>query len=683
MRLQRLKLVVLVAIFGLCSTLSAADRIPAREFFERSLVKNMKISPDGEHAALTFEEGSEVRLAVMRIDDQRVLQGFEYGENQHVLNFWWASNSRIVMSVGKVTGNLDNTGRPSFWYAANIDGTRRKQVYDASNAFFQMLNPLPDDERHVLITRYHVADRGEPKAQLLDVFNAELDFVGNQPSDRDLQALIADNNGELRGGVAIKRGDHLDDREIRLYMRNAGAEEWKSLDLKAERVAPDLDFLGFSEDNQQAFFASDHDMASNGRRGVFRYDFDSEQVELVFRDPHVNVAGLIYAPGGDVIGAISRQAAMEYSLFEDSAARAPEQVRMLQGMLAAFPGQDVTIASTSQDGTRNIVFVRSDRNPGEYYLFDTEQMQMQFLIAAMPNLPKDRLVPMEPIVVTARDGLELHGFLTRPADQKEALPLIVNVHGGPFGPWDDWSYNMEAQFFAHHGYATLQINFRGSGNRGEDFERAGWREWGGKMQDDVTDATRWAIGQGIADPDRVCIYGGSYGGYATLMGVVKEPDLYQCGVGYVGVYDLMWFREGDGSDFSRRTGRNARQNFERFMSTAVGESAEALRPVSPLHHVEKIKADLFIVHGASDVRVPVGHAYRLRDALDRIGKDYEWMIKEKEGHGFYDVDNRVELYTAMLEFFNRHIGPGADPARVQRQTGSALESVTPSQSATP
>jgi len=244
--------------------------------------------------------------------------------------------------------------------------------------------------------------------------------------------------------------------------------------------------------------------------------------------------------------------------------------------------------------------------------------------------------------------------LTLPKGQSSNLPLIVNVHGGPFGIADFWGFNPEAQFFAHHGYATLQVNFRGSGNRGDDFERAGRLQWGKTMQDDVTDATRWAIEQGIADPNRICIAGGSYGGYASLWGVIKEPDLYQCAVGIVGVYDMKWFREGDGSDFSRND--NA---FERFMSSHVSESSEGIEAISPVHHVDKIKADLFIVHGGSDVRVPVDHAYRLRDALGRVGKSYDWMIKEKEGHGFFDVDNRVDLYDQMLSFFDKHIGKSA------------------------
>jgi dipeptidyl aminopeptidase/acylaminoacyl peptidase len=319
------------------------------------------------------------------------------------------------------------------------------------------------------------------------------------------------------------------------------------------------------------------------------------------------------------------------------------------------------LVSSSDDASRAIVWVRGDQNPGEFYLLNTETMEMRFLVAALPELPKDELVPMRPVRIEARDGLELHALLTLPEDRDEDLPLIVNVHGGPFGVVDRWGYNMEAQLMAHHGYATLQVNYRGSGGRGDDFERAGWKEWGGKMQDDVTDATRWAIEQGIADPDRICIYGGSYGGYASLMGVIKEPDLYQCAVGYVGVYDLPWFRSGDGNDFSsqRGYGRDARANFERFMSTAVGDDMEKLRANSPVHNVDRIKADLYLVHGGSDVRVVIGHLERLRKALDEAGKDYEWMVKEEEGHGFYDVDNRVELYDSMLEFFDEHIGEQA------------------------
>lgn len=664
-------LIALVLTAALAVPAAALDRVPVREFFEHSLVKTARLSPDGDHMAITYEEGTQVKIAIMEVDSLKVIQGFEFGEYQHVLGFWWASNERLVMAVGEVTGNLDNMGRPAFWYAANIDGSKRQQIYDAQFAGYQMLNPLPEDDRHVLIARYAGGDI--PKAHLLDIFDGDVDFIGGAVEDPNVTSIAADNDGTVRIATALIFGDTMDDRELRLYVRDDAESEWESLDLPLKRSAPDINFLGFSVDNRRAFFASDHDMAEDGRLGVFQYDFDTGDIDLLYRDRAVDVAGLLRAPGGDVIGAYSARGPAEYSVFEGVAEKNPDDLKLMQGVLAAFPNDNVSIISTSADGKRNIVATYSDRNPGAFYLLDTEDMKLRFLVETLPDLPKAALVRMEPIQFTARDGLEIHGFLTRPAGwEGEPVPLILFIHGGPYGIADRWGYNPVAQFLAHNGYATLQVNYRGSGNRGEDFVRKGYREWGYKMQDDVTDATLWAIEEGIADPDRICIHGGSYGGYATLMGVVKEPDLYKCAVGYVGVYDMVWFREGDGSDFSRfrSRGREGREAVERILTTRLGESAEALRPISPVHHVDRIKAELFIVHGASDVRVPVGHAYRLRDALDEIGKDYEWMIKEKEGHGFVDVDNRVDLYSAMLAFFDRHIGRGEDALDVVGATGS-------------
>ncbi|MEM1439400.1 MAG: S9 family peptidase [Pseudomonadota bacterium] len=654
------RLLTIIALTTALAVTAFADvRVPTREFFEHSLVNSVRISPDGKHMGVTYEEGTQVKVAIMEVDSLKVIQAFEFGEYQQVLRLWWGSDERVVMSVGKVTGNLDNLGRPSFWYAANINGKKRQQIYDAQTSFYQMLNPLPDDDRHVLIARYAGGD--VPKAHLLDIYDGDVDFIGGVAEDPDLRQIAADNEGVVRIAAAIKMGETMDDRDLRLYIRDTGASEWESLDMPLMRNAPEINFMAFSSDDRSVFFSSDHDMADDGRLGVFEYNFDTKAIDLRYRDATVDVAGLLRAPGGEVVGAFSRQGPAEYSIFDNVADDKPDVLKLMQGILSAFPGEDVSIISASEDGTRNIIFARGDRNPGAFYLLDTNEMKLRFLVERMPDLPKEALVKMEPVMFEARDGLEIHGFLTRPAGwEGEKVPLILNIHGGPFGITDFWGYNSEAQFFAHNGYATLSVNYRGSGNRGQDFQRKGYREWGGKMQDDVTDATLWAIEQGIADPDRICIYGGSYGGYATLSGVVKEPDLYKCGVGYVGVYDLTWFRKGDGSDFSRNRGRSSRENFERFMSSAVGESPESVKPNSPVHHVDRIKAELFIVHGAADVRVPVGHAYRLRDALDEIGKDYEWMIKEKEGHGFMNVDNRVDLYTAMLAFFDKHIGRGTD-----------------------
>ncbi len=634
---------------------AASETIPTRAFFDSAKVTSMRIAPDGEHVAFTYEEGSEVKLAVMELENSRITASFAFGANQHVLAFWWGSNERVLMSVGEVTGNLDNLGRAAHLYAANIDGSRRQQIFEVERSNYQILHTLPDDPDHVLIARRHFADGGVPKGNLLNIHTGELRYLADQPASNDLIAIVADNSGELRVAAEFIQGEAFDDRKLNLFVKR-GENDWQRLPIEAKRQPVSIDLIGFSADNRKAYMLSNHDMVDNDRLGVFSYDFDSNEIELLHRDPRVNISGSISGHDGELLGVSSSFGPITYTFFDDLADSHRDAV-LLRRLVQSFPEQNVGLTSFSRDGRLAVVSVASDRNPGEYYLFDTESLQARFLAARLPDLPKSALVPMEPVVIEARDGLSLNALLTRPADQRENLPLIINVHGGPFGPYDRWGYQPEAQYFAQHGYATLQVNFRGSGNRGDDFQSAGRREWGGKMQDDVTDATRWAIEQGIADPDRICIYGGSYGGYATLMGVIKEPELYACGVGYVGVYDLVRFREGDGSDFSRGTSRDARANFNRFMSSHVGDDLDDLRTVSPVHNVDRIQAELFIVHGGNDVRVPVGHAERLRDALDRVGKSYEWLIKDKEGHGFYDVDNRVELYERMLSFFNRHIGP--------------------------
>jgi len=648
--------IVIAGIVLLAFPFSAgtAAEIGTRDFFANSLVTDMTISPAGEHVAFTYEDGSEVKLAVMELDSQEVTAGFSFGDNQHVFDFWWGSDERILMSVGEVTGNLDNTGRPAHLYAADVDGSNRQQIFEMLTSTYRILHTLPDDPDYVLIVRYHYMDQGAPSANLLNIHDGELRNVSGQPLSNNLTGLLADNSGEIRAATESIAGETFDDREFALYMRHD--DDWRRLPIESKRQPVDVRLIGFSADNRLAYFLSNHDMENDDRLGVFRYDFDRHEVELLFRHPDVDISGVIRGHDGDILGVASSFGPAEYRFFENKI-RSNEDAVLLQRLAMSFPGQNVGITSFTTDGSKAIVRVSSDRNPGEYYLFDTETLQARYLSASNPDLPQSVLVPMEPVRIEARDGLILHGMLTRPEGNKENLPLIVNVHGGPFGITDRWGFNQEAQYFAHHGYATLQVNYRGSGNRGTDFRNMGRREWGGKMQDDVTDATRWAIEQGIADPERICIYGGSYGGYASLMGVIKEPDLYQCAVGYVGVYDLPWFREGDGNDWSSQSGREMRQARERWFSAHVGNDPEMLRANSPVHNVSKIKADLFIVHGASDVRVVVGHAERLRTALDEAGKSYRWMIKEKEGHGFYQMDNRVDLYEGMLGFFNEHIGP--------------------------
>jgi dipeptidyl aminopeptidase/acylaminoacyl peptidase len=264
-----------------------------------------------------------------------------------------------------------------------------------------------------------------------------------------------------------------------------------------------------------------------------------------------------------------------------------------------------------------------------------------------PWLDAKDMAPMKPIAFKARDGLEVRGYLTLPAKgPSKNLPAVVLVHGGPHGIRDFWAFDSEVQFLASRGFAVLQVNYRGSGGYGDKFQEIGYKQWGLSMQDDLTDATHWLVKEGYADAKRLAIVGGSYGGYAALMGVVREPKLYRCAVTYVGVSDLTIQTEDSDTAFH--------EVGEDYLARALGTDEEDLKKRSALYHVERIEVPILIAHGKDDKRVPFSNAVKLREALEKAGKPFEWLAKDSEGHGFQQEPNRFEYYMRLAKFLEKH-----------------------------
>ena len=291
----------------------------------------------------------------------------------------------------------------------------------------------------------------------------------------------------------------------------------------------------------------------------------------------------------------------------------------------------------------------SDRSLGSYYLFDQNKMQIEKIADFSPWINEEEMAPMQPIKYQSRDGLTINGYLTLPLG-KEAknLPVIINPHGGPWVR-DTWGYNPEIQLMANNGYAVLQMNYRGSTGYGRDFWEKSFKQWGRTMQDDITDGVQWLIDEGIADPKRVAIYGGSYGGYATLAGVTFTPDLYACAIDYVGVSNLFTFMTTIPPYWAP---------FLKMMYEMVGhpeKDKEQMAAASPVYHIDKIKAPLFVIQGANDPRVNIDESDQIVKALRAQGVDVLYMVKYDEGHGFHNEENRFEVYKAMLGFLNKYL----------------------------
>jgi dipeptidyl aminopeptidase/acylaminoacyl peptidase len=367
---------------------------------------------------------------------------------------------------------------------------------------------------------------------------------------------------------------------------------------------------------------------------------------VVAAHPQVDLTDLVERPTGPV-GVVYDADRAGVAWFDDKVAGVQTAVDK------ALPG-NVNVLSFSDDRQRYVITSYSDVSPGSFYHFDRTTGKLEWLADRMPWIDPKKMSPMTPVRYKARDGLEIPAYLTVPRGSSgKNLPMVAVIHGGPWVDGDQWAFDPEVQFLASRGYAVLQPNFRGTMRYGWKHFASSFKQWGLTMQDDITDGVQWAIDQGVADPKRVCIYGASYGGYATMMGLAKTPDLYKCGINYVGVTDLDLFLGATWSDFAYSAWLN---NEMKGMFGDANTDRERLKATSPVELASRIKAPVLMAYGASDVRVIPEHGFRMRAALEKAGQKPEWMIAEGEGHGYRDPKNQVMFYGAMEKFLDRNIG---------------------------
>lgn len=642
---------VAVAVLACAMGPAVAAAVDVAAYVKRDQFEEIKISPDGDFYAATVPMEDRTVLVVLNRTDNEIVTTFNTGRNTEVADFVWVNARQLIVSTAekfglmdqpRLTGELyrvDSSGRADMLVGQRLNhqqtGTNIKTKKVEAVAAF-LTDDLPGDERNVVISVIPFNADPFTRAERMDVNSGRRAPIARAPVRN--ARFVTDNSGVVR--FALGSGV---DNVNKLYYRSGEGAEWQLLN--DEGVTGRIEAaLGFSVDNAVAYLQVEH---PEGPDSIVAMDAGSLARTELLRDDSVDPYRVIRRPGTAVpVGVMYLDGRPRSAFFDD----ASPEARLQRSLEAAFPDDFPVVTSSTSDGRLALVHTWSDRNPGDFFVFDTQAKTADLLISSRNWFDPTRMAPARPVSFKARDGLVIHGFLTVPAAGGRNLPTVVMPHGGPFGIFDRWAFDTDTQLLAAAGYAVLRVNFRGSGNYGRAFRQAGARQWGGRMQDDITDATRWAIAEGHADPKRICLFGASYGGYASLMGVAREPDLYRCAAGYVGVYDLpMMHSRGDVPQ--RASGEN-------YLKEWIGPSTE-LAGVSPNRIAGQIKVPVFLAAGGEDERAPIEHSRLMERALIAAGVPVETLYYPREGHGFYVEANRVAFYTQLLAFLNRHIGGSA------------------------
>lgn len=652
---------MLAMLYLFASMALHAAEIPFADFARHASLTSPVISPDGKHLAVSIhnEDGS-YQLGVLSLPDLKPVSRLNMAVRTVPVDMTWVSNTRLVMDLGEETGPLAAPQDTGEVVAVDFDGSHKRVLYswrvrDTRGANMNILGMVrgagfiagtPNQlNGHIYINvspfRTHASsgahDFGRTLLYDVETVSGHPRLIG-QIDEADMTFVLLDDVTRFAYG-----SNQDDPYRIDVYSRDNADAPWKQLpaSVTGKRLVP----LHISSDGKHLYSLYS---ADGGPDQLVMSKLDGSDRKVLASDDFASVAEVLwtpfpYRPYGVVFG--TGKPRIKY--LDDSIYSQISQV-----LAEKFPDEFLTVNSASQDGMQLIIGAHSDRDPGTYALFDRHTMNLQPLFRSLPWIDPHQMVPRKPIDFTASDGTRLAGFLTMPANSTgKPMPLVLLPHGGPIGVADSWSYDPWSQFLANRGYAVLQVNYRGSGGRGTNFEHSGYKQFGTGIQQDLIDGVKWAIQQGYADAQRVCIFGASFGGYSALMAPIRAPGMFKCAVDYAGVSD--YAIELNRSDTRRSaSGRN-------YFAQAIGTDDATIRAISPIYHLDKFNIPVLIIHGKDDPHVPYANATELRAALDKAGKPYEWLVRDQEQHGFYSEENKLAFYETLQAFLDKHIGKDA------------------------
>ena len=606
------------------------------DFFAKPKASSFQFSPKGTY--LSYKEKDENlknHVYVKNLETGKVNRVIEEKE-ELIRGYGWANDNRLLYIMDK--GGDENY----HLFAVNLDGSNEIDLTPFEGVKADILNGLKEDKNHMIISM----NKNNPavfEPYKINIETGELkQLFENNDIQNPINGYTFDKNGDLRAYVKLRGGVEND-----LYYATGNNEFKKIKELNWKETFGIVGFNYASKNPNEAYVVSN---LESDKVEIYLYDLKEDKaIKRLFSHPDYDVSNL----------SLSRHRGYELDFFAYEGEK--QQVvpvsdyfkKLHQKITTKFPGYNYYITDVTDDESKYLIILQSDKLYGKYFSYDPKSEEFEEVYDLMPQLKEVNMSVMMPISFESRDGKTIHGYFTMPKGTKlgQRVPVIVNPHGGPQGIRDSWGFNPEAQLFASRGYATLHVNFRISGGYGKEFMQCGFKEVGRKAMDDVEDGLKYIIEQGWVDSTKVAIYGGSHGGFAVLRGLTKTPELYACGVDYVGVSNIFTFMKSIPAYWQPYM----KIIKEIWYDEDIPEEKVIMEEVSPVFHIDKIKKPLFVVQGANDPRVNINEADQIVEGLRKKGIDVPYMVKYDEGHGFAKEENRIEFYQTMMGFFAKHL----------------------------
>ncbi|MFP6806713.1 MAG: prolyl oligopeptidase family serine peptidase [Pseudomonadales bacterium] len=637
-----------IILFALAMSSQLSNATTIDDLTRSPAIAQVKISPSGKYLALRVLKKDRHILLVLETESKKTVGGMALSGVQEVGRLFWANDERIVFQIYEVTNSQERPKSYGELAAANFDGSRGEVIFgfrasdqragthirkkEGERAWANIIDVLPEDKNNILISSTPMSRNlnKSSTAQLLNIYTG-IDGRRVKVSRFPSAKFLTDHTGKVRMVQSLKKDNTFD-----LQSLPDVTSEW--INLPDHNFGKGLSLVAVSDDNESVFVLDD---SNRDKSGLYKMPLAGGKSEHIYTHDRVDITGFSLTTDERGVYALRLDNGYpSYLLFSKTS-----EAKVFKELLSIFEGNRVTITSGSLDGNFWIVYVRSDIDPGAFYVFDRAKNELKLLFRSNPSVDSNDMAVMEPVEFESFDGQAVSGYFTK-ATGEDLAPMVVLVHGGP-RLRDYWGFDPAAQALAMNGYSVLQINYRGSEGYGNAFMAAGDHHWGDDIQKDIIAGTRWAINNKMAVKGNVCIMGSSFGAYSSVQSAILAPDLYQCVIANAGIYDLsLMYTKGDIENFYFG---------DAYLEESIGRDSEELARFSPVNGVSKLKATVFIAHGKKDERAPYIHAKRLRKAMDKNKKKYQWFVKSKEGHGFYKDENQAEYLHAVMTFLEEHL----------------------------